>query len=589
MAVALPPTKMGKTRNQIGSKLTISLIRVLGYSLLVTVAIPLLAVSAHAQSTDTKTKGTASISGRVTIGDKPAPGILVIASIHNEAGRSTTDADGEYRIDGLNAGRFVVIPVAPRFVVPVSSITQSGTPVNLHSGEAVDGIDFKLTHGGVITGHVTDADGQLVIEQRIDLHPVDEKGNALGQRFLRYAFDQMYFTDDRGVYRIYGLPAGQYKVSVGSEPGLNIPFSALGSYPTTYYSNASGPTKPSIIDLKEGLEAKNIDIHLGRRAQTYIVKGRIVDNDTGQPVPGARVALGVVQDKQYYIGSWSSPRTPTDSKGQFRLDGVEPGRYGVFVEPSRISMDEDATHPNVYSDPVYFDVIDADVADLEIKAQRGVILSGLVVPEGIEDKKLLPRLSQFRIGAYVEQTQGNKPGPSFGNLSATIGADGSFQIQGLPPGRVSFNLRWSDAVDATGFAISRIEHDGAPRNRGIEIQPGQIISGVRVYVAYGTASIRGQVKIEGGTLPENSAIYIRATKEGSLINQSSIADARGYFVIEHLPAGTYQVATDFTWFASARGDVSVRSLPTQRQTVTLTDGAESEVLFTLDLGRKNAP
>ena len=41
------------------------------------------------------------------------------------------------------------------------------------AGESVDGIDFALVGGGVITGRVTDSDGRPLIEERLNLIPAD--------------------------------------------------------------------------------------------------------------------------------------------------------------------------------------------------------------------------------------------------------------------------------------------------------------------------------------------------------------------------------------------------------------------------------
>src|SRR5437667_838747 len=193
-----------------------SLSRLLRHGFILMAAILIQSFAAQAQSVDAKTKGTGSISGRVTIGDKPAPGIVMAVSGLNQemSGRQvTSDADGRFRIDGLNAGQFMIMPIAPVYVLPASPMFGPGKSINLASGDSIDVIDFKLTKGGVITGRLMDADGHPVIEERISLLSVDENGAPTRQQFPRIYNSQMYQTDDRGVYRIFGLPAGRYKVS----------------------------------------------------------------------------------------------------------------------------------------------------------------------------------------------------------------------------------------------------------------------------------------------------------------------------------------------------------------------------------------
>src|SRR5713226_3463790 len=361
--------------------------------------------NAQVQTPDAKAKGTASISGRVTVGDKAASGILITAlsgtNQQTAAAKTTTDADGRYRFDGLTMGQFTLAPVAPVYVLTSNSMFGPGKIVNLSSGEAVEGIDFKLARGGVITGRVTDADGRPLIEERISLSPVDERGATLRQQYPWYSNYQMYQTDDRGVYRIYGLAAGHYKVSSGDDAGMSAGLRSSGYYQKTYYPTATDPAQASIVDLSEGGEAKNIDITLGRRAATYTASGRIVDADNGRPLPGIQFAFGPLQknQSQSYVAGMMSPGTSTNSQGEFRLEGLEPGRYAVFISTARSDLAS-----GYYSDPLVFEVLDGDVANLEIKAQRGLNLSGVIVAESITDKNALARLSSIRIAANVRPT-----------------------------------------------------------------------------------------------------------------------------------------------------------------------------------------
>ena len=568
------------------------LTRALCYSSILTAIILFQSSSANGQSADAK--GTGSISGRVTIGDKPAPGIVMAVSGLNQqvSGRQVTaDADGRFRIDGLNAGQFMITPIAPLYVLPGSPMFGPGKSINLASGESIDGIDFKLTKGGVITGRVTDPDGHPVIEERISFFLVDEQGRPSRQQLPRMSNFQMSQTDDRGVYRIFGLPAGHYKVSVGDEAGRMAVLRSTGYYPKTYYRDTTDANHASIVDLSEGGEAKNIDIKLDRRAVTFTVTGRVVDADSGQPLPGVQYSFGLIQKSQNesYVEGSTSPGTPTNTQGQFRLEGLDPGRYVVFASSSRFTLDPNDTS-KFYSDPVNFEVIDSDVTNLEIKAQRSLSLSGVVVVEGTTDKNVLARLSRLRITASVN------PGPSadikiiVGNGgTSTINADGSFQIGGLRPGRAQINVVAFTAADSTGFTISRIEHELAVQNRDIllpeiEIQRGHDVSDVRVYVSYGTGVIRGQVKIEDGTLPSDSLILITLSREGSRPISQARVDSRGRFVIKGIPAGTYEVETQFISFSRPPPPGFLRP---QKQTVTVADDAEIEVLFTLNLNPKN--
>jgi len=555
---------------------------------------------ANAQSTDAKTQGTGSISGRVTVGSKPALGILVTVTTSNlqAIAQAITDADGTFRVNGLSAGQFQVMPITPTYVLrPNNPMSGPGQTINLALGEAVEGVDFKIARGGVITGRVTDADRRSVIEERVTLTAVDDNGAPLRQQMFPTRNYQMYQTDDRGVYRIYGLPAGKYKVSAGQEPGrMAMAGAVAGNYPRTYYPDATDPAKASIVDLNEGGEAKNIDISLGRRGTTYAVSGRIVDADTGQPLPGVQYAFGVLQTRrtpqnqeQSFVAGMASPATPTNTQGEFHLDGIEPGRYAVFASSSMAPANL-RTGPEVYSDPLSFEVIDSDVTDLEIKARRGLSVSGVVVLDGTTDKNVFARISRLVISAYGSPTSASGDIQLLGGGGGTsaINSDGFFRVGGLRPGRVQLNIGALNAADSRGIAISRIEHQGVPQNREIEIPPGQDVSGVRVYLAYGTGIVRGQIKVEGGTLPNDVVMMVALMREGMTRPPSAQVDSRGHFVIQNVPAGNYEVMLQVLTFGPQ--NPLPRGFPRmQRQPITVVDNTETEVTFTLNLETKEGP
>ncbi|HEX6284561.1 MAG TPA: carboxypeptidase regulatory-like domain-containing protein, partial [Pyrinomonadaceae bacterium] len=67
-----------------------------------------------------KTPG-GSVSGRITIKDKPAPGVLVAlrktqANPWEAINKAVTDQNGVYRITNVAPGSYAVMPTAPAYV-----------------------------------------------------------------------------------------------------------------------------------------------------------------------------------------------------------------------------------------------------------------------------------------------------------------------------------------------------------------------------------------------------------------------------------------------------------------------------------------
>src|SRR5438132_8831896 len=125
----------------------------------------------RSQTKPTKKSPGGTISGKVTVKGKATPGIVVGLRVSQPTTpfepslRATTDQEGRYRLTDVPAGTYQVTPSAPALVG--ADINSRSQTVVILEGESVDGIDFVLVRGGVITGKVTDAEGRPVIEERV--------------------------------------------------------------------------------------------------------------------------------------------------------------------------------------------------------------------------------------------------------------------------------------------------------------------------------------------------------------------------------------------------------------------------------------
>ena len=305
----------------------------------------------------------------------------------------------------------------------------------------------------MITGRIKDADGKPAVEQRITLTQVAENGTPIRGQIPMMSFNyQMYQTDDRGIYRIYGLPAGRYKVSVGSDPARGTMSTGGHTYfPLTFFGDVTDAAKATIVELSEGGEAGNIDIQVGRRAETYNASGRIVDSASGQPISGIRYMYGPAPKTQPFFSGFAIG-VATNARGEFRIEGLEPGRYGVSI-----SSDFDAV--GMYSDPAFFEITDGDVSNIEVKATQGLNLSGVVVTDAITNREVLAQLSAMRISARVSSPSNPQTSTSG---SSFIAGDGSFSINGLRPGRVGLYVSpmGNQGLRGTDYCAHRTRGNG---------------------------------------------------------------------------------------------------------------------------------
>lgn len=530
--------------------------------------------------TPTDKPATASIGGRITVTRQPLPGITVTleaptidpSAQPRKSFSTKTDSDGRYRFNGVPKGQYVVSPRAAAYVVPTGGVMiRAGKDVTVSENEHLENIDLELISGGVITGKITDHLGRPLIQQRVSL-----KTRGANNRWQNYFSPNysMHQTDDRGVFRLYGLPAGQYLVGVGE--GRNdgsITFGRPGGYlPLTYYPGTPDEAEAKAVEVTAGGEVTDIDIKVGKPEKTYEARGRIIDGTTGAPLIGVQFAYGTVAPGPTpRIGGFGMPGERTNAQGEFVMQSVKPGKYAVFMQADAGS--------DYYSEPTVFEILESDVEGLEVKAYRGASISGQVVVEGTNDPAILQRVKEVRVAAFTT-TQGLQA-PSFGR--PTTNPDGTFQLTGGRPGKTRLSV-----MPRPPLQLLRIERDGGIMPAEIELTAGEQITGVKIVMGYGTGVIRGQLNVIGGELPSTTRILVIGQRLGETRNAimgpsgNIQVDSRGRFVIENLLPGEYELQLVPIGMP---GVPSIQGVRSAKQNVTVGSG-EVTVTFTVDLSEK---
>ena len=526
-----------------------------------------IAVCIQAQTTTQKV-ANASISGKVTIKGKPAPGVVIIATGAGDrygsmvrGHRARTDQTGSYRIINLPADTYAISAVTLA-LVPAN---QSDSVV-VSEGEEVQDVNLLLVPGGVITGKITNFEGEPIIGERVTISPADQRTPSRFSTLMpRFFLDNT--TDDRGVYRAFGLPPGKYKVSVGeSDQGRK---SSREYFKQTFYPSVTDTAKATVIEVTEGSVTNDVDIVMGRPVATFRVSGRVVDSETRRPISNIKFGVGqTIQHDRNSSSTSSGMAGNVNANGEFRLENVTPGRYTIYTEPPAES--------DIPTASVTFEVVDRDRDDLLITTTKGSSLSGVVMLDGNENASTM--LSSLRICAVGKSTE-----PAHANARASaVGPDGTFRITGVRSGITGFWL-CSGSDKRKQFEIARVEHNGIPSDT-INVKAGEHVTGLRVTVKYRnlTGAIRGQVKVETGELPPVSQMSLWLWPLDDNLEpkpQSSIPkpelDSRGRFFAEGLPAGMYELRVYV--YASERTSGRTRHFDSKSQQVIVTDDTVTEV------------
>jgi len=523
------------------------------------------ALFAHAQQDQ-----TGSISGKVTFKNKGVAGILVIAVDSNyrdgeerSHNRALTDIDGNYLINNVPTGDYLVYPVAPALVAP-ELVVENDRRLTITAGETIRDINFALVHSGAITGRITDADGQP-LRETVRVVRVEPESDYERHKFASF------HTDDRGIYQAFGLRPGKYKVSVGQPLPRQIPMPGIPGYTQkifrqTFYPSVTDPEKATILEVTESSEIKDIDI-VASAASTFKLTGRIIDGETSKPLPNVRL---IIQQSNF---SASSGSFSSDSNGEFKLEGATSGSYKLLIY----------SHSDWRADPLTVDVIDKDLTGLQIKAMRGASLAGVVVVENSDDKVAAPKLSDLLILASVP----NLSTPDYTPINPIqVNPDGSFKIAGLTAGMIRLRLRQRNNSPLSSLEIASVEQNGVRQSGDINLKDGEQVAGLRIVakVVELTGAIRGQIKFENGEPLRAARVIVSISRLNENSSKSRIdgmsspeVDSRGRFLIERLAAGTYELSVMMAPpGANALDDVA-------RQQVTVTENRVSEVTVTVKL------
>src|SRR6185295_15587169 len=181
---------------------------------------------------------------------------------------ATSDADGYFQLSGLAAGAYSLSASVLGYV-----LADAASQTFYRLGDTVT---LTLVKGGVITGKVTNTSGDPIVGavvraikiRGIDNKPARSRADPMSQLsdpggFLLVALGP-FKTDDRGIYRIYGLDAGYYQVAAGGRSAAGFYMggdrtSAYDGDAATYFPSSTVDTATEVI-VRAGDEATNIDI-----------------------------------------------------------------------------------------------------------------------------------------------------------------------------------------------------------------------------------------------------------------------------------------------------------------------------------------
>jgi hypothetical protein len=540
------------------------IVRISKYAL--TVCAVLFTVSASAQSPDSTEETTSvapnAITGRVVSqsGQPVANATVRVLRLNSSSLPRPVPAgsDGSFKISGLEPGVFLVTASAPSFVpAPVDS--DSDTTALYRIGDVVT---ISMVKGGVINGTVTGSDGQPVVAVRVRALMVrDSNGNA-----VRRPITTERLTDDRGIYRLYGLAPGTYVVSAGgtNASGIGAGFGGrgggpfFGGSPAAVYDRdaptfAPSSTRDTATELNVSASQELNDVNIKYRGEPGHAISGIVK--TSVPAVNGFARPSVTLARASHEGE---VLTSGGARGSaFEFYGVADGEYVLSAQSSSGPTDAEISRPQKVI------VNGANVSGVVLTTSPLGRISGRVVLEPSADQdckgKRQPRLEEILVSTKRRDKPDSKEPPApFSSSTATPGKNGDFFLNKLVDGQYPLDVRFSGKY----WYLRAVTGPSAPGQRpagvgqqqpgqstdlvraGITLKPGAHFAGVSVVLTAGAASLRGLASFaEDEKL--SHALYLVPVEKDQADNLLRYFGVRvggdGQFSFSNLPPGSYWV------------------------------------------------
>ncbi len=364
-----------------------------------------------------------SIAGTVVQepGSQPLKKVLVqvVAENQRDGGNysASTDADGHFRVENVVPGRYRVFVERAGFAGVNGRGHESDLNVfTVKAGQSVEDLVFRMLPTAVISGRITDEDGDPMTEVRV----VAQRGKP--GKAARESVGTAT-TNDLGEYRLAGLFPGRYWIQAMPPPDprdfekqteKSTPSDAQPDtrYVTTYYPGTYDATQASTLTLKAG-DDMPVNFTLVP-ARAYRVRGVVA----GLPA-GVKWAVYLISKTGDSVRA-----SEIEPDGQFEVRGVGPGSYLL-----KVLLGTDTQANTAHQD---INVVAADIEGVKLVPQPSFALSGHLRSDGsVSD------LTQYTVNLRLAELPAD-PGffmaqDSFG-MNARVDRLGNFEWKEVNPG-----------------------------------------------------------------------------------------------------------------------------------------------------------
>lgn len=454
-----------------------------------------------------------------------------------------TDESGKFHAGNLPPGIYYVEVRSPGFVESRPDGSTMGKPRSYRSGEPAN---IQMVPGGVITGTVTDRDGNPIVGLTVNAIRIREPGDS-GEDLLSNFYRQGRQTDDRGIYRIYGLQPGRYMVYAGGHIDFSPRSTPFDKDAPTYYPSSTRDTG-SVINVSTGQEYSSIDIRY-RNEPGYQISGVILgviakNVELALITPGNPQSVGITRELDQ------------DGRRAFVFTGVSNGNYKITARGA------DDSRKLTSGGSINAGVQNTNVSGLEIKLSVLGSLAGRVVLNGKPDPKCGSKPSPGLDSVILKlESEKNEDDDIFNLITRdeiNTDSQGEFQTSGLTAGK--YHLRtvlpmenWyiqsieKPAAKSTSPAPQKNVTAAASPSEFFSLSSGENVTGLTVNISQDGGSLSGSIAGPADTsaIPGGLQIYLVPTEKERIddFRRYSVAsvESNGAFMLTNLAPGNYHL------------------------------------------------
>ena len=484
---------------------------------------------------DANQNAVAAIEGTTLGGDGlPLAGTsltLARKTVEHEGDRvidfsAKSDAFGRFAFAGLAAGRYVVSASHDGYEY------YRGAPLGLSAGQRMAGVMIQMSPLAVLSGKVTDEDGNPMPD--VTVSPMQRDLVVNGRVLLAAGGGTDVQTGADGAYRLMLEPGHWYLSLTPPRPvGPALTPQANGEpeqgYVTTYYPGVPDSALALGLSVVAGQQMPELNMRL-RKTAVFHVRGKVVGNLSAYSTKIAALRGPAESEGGGIEGQ------PVESDGTFDIAGLPSGAWELFAAGSGSGFMEFGP-----AGRTKVDVVNRDVEDVVVVLQPLTELHGTVriVPERLIAGQQGANTDSRPVREIRFMDLASSSGYSF--ISAEVQHDGTFVTEKAAPGRYRLDL-----TPPPGGFVQSVLVDGRECIDSFIDLAGESRQGIQITISMTAGTITGSVTNPDGALPAAAIVTLVPDGPPAALYRPELhpivrADATGHFTVRDVTPGTYRV------------------------------------------------